>query len=394
MGYYFRSRGVRRINRPFGNTRRVSSVGVAPSSRYINKPTGEEEAEPEYVATHKFSDFQIGDQLKRNIADKGYTTPTPIQDQVIPHLLEGKDVVGVANTGTGKTAAFLIPTIDKITKDPRQNVLIVAPTRELAFQIQEEVIEFSKNLDVLSVLCIGGASMGGQISALRRNPNIVIGTPGRLIDLTNKVLDLRDFQTIILDEVDRMVDIGFIRDIRYLVALLPKERQSLFFSATVTPEISGIMQVFLRDPITISVKKSETVKNIEQDVIFAYSKDEKIQKLKVLLKQEEFKKVIIFGRTKWNVERLAQTLQKEGFQAISIHGNKNQSQRLRALAEFKRDRLQVLVATDVAARGLDIEDVTHVINYDEPTNYTDYIHRIGRTGRANKRGKALTFVGH
>ena len=393
MGYYFRSSGSRRFGRSFGN-RRGSSLGEKPSAKYINKPTGEEDVEPEYVPTHKFADFAIGDQLKQNIADKGYTAPTPIQDQVIPHLLDGRDVVGVANTGTGKTAAFLIPIIDKLSKDPRQNVLIVAPTRELAVQIQEEVIAFSSNLDILSVLCIGGASMGGQISALKRNPNVVIGTPGRLIDLTNKVLDLRDFQTIVLDEVDRMVDIGFIKDIRYLVGLLPKERQSLFFSATVTPEISGIMHVFLKDPVTVSVKKTETAKNIEQDVIYAYSQQEKMEKLKVLLKQDEFKKVIIFGRTKWSVERLAQTLQKEGFQAISIHGNKNQSQRLRALEQFKGNRLQVLVATDVAARGLDIEDVTHVINFDEPTNYTDYIHRIGRTGRANKRGKALTFIGN
>ena len=393
MSYSFRSRGPRRFGRSFGN-RRGTSFGEKPSSRYINKPTGDEAPEPEYVPTHKFADFAIGDQLKKNIAEHGYVLPTPIQDQVIPHLLDGRDVVGVANTGTGKTAAFLIPIIDKLSKDPRQNVLIVAPTRELAVQIQEEVIAFSNNLDILSVLCIGGASIGGQISALKRNPNVVIGTPGRLIDLTNKALDLRDFQTIVLDEVDRMVDIGFIKDIRYLVGLLPKERQSLFFSATVTPEISGIMHVFLKDPVTVSVKKTETAKNIEQDVIYAYSQQEKIEKLKVLLKQEEFKKVIIFGRTKWSVERLAQTLQKEGFQAISIHGNKNQSQRLRALEQFKGNRLQVMVATDVAARGLDIEDVTHVINFDEPTNYTDYIHRIGRTGRANKRGKALTFIGN
>lgn len=393
MGYYFRSRGSRRFNnRSFGN-KRGSFVGDKPSSKYINKPTSEEKTEPAYVATHKFSDFQINDKLKKNIADHGYLTPTPIQDQVIPYLLEGRDVVGIANTGTGKTAAFLIPVLDKLVKDPRQNVLIVAPTRELAFQIQDEVKEFSKGLDIFVALCIGGASIGGQVSTLRRNPNVVIGTPGRLIDLTSKALDLRNFETIVLDEVDRMVDIGFIKDIRYLVSLLPQERQSLFFSATITPDISGIMHAFLKDPITISVKKEETVNNIEQDVIYAYSQQEKINKLNALLKQEEFKKVIIFGRTKWSVERLSQTLQRNGFQAISIHGNKNQNQRLRALEEFKRDRLQVLVATDVAARGLDIEDVTHVINYDEPTNYTDYIHRIGRTGRANKRGKALTFIG-
>ena len=393
MSYSFRSRGPRRFGRSFGN-KRGSSFGEKPSSRYINKPTGQAEEEAPYEAQHMFSDFKIDEKLKQNIISKGYTAPTPIQDQVIPHLLEGRDVVGIANTGTGKTAAFLIPVLDKLIKNPRENVLIVAPTRELALQIQEEVLEFSKGLDIWVALCIGGANINGQISALRRNPNVVIGTPGRLIDLTNKALDLRDFRTIVLDEVDRMVDIGFIKDIRYLVSLLPEDRQSLFFSATVTPEIAGIMHAFLKDPITISVKKEETAKNIEQDVIYAYSQQEKIDKLTALLKQEEFKKVIIFGRTKWSVERLAQTLQKSGFQAISIHGNKNQSQRLRALEQFKSNRLQVLVATDVAARGLDIEDVTHVINFDEPTNYTDYIHRIGRTGRANKRGKALTFIGN
>lgn len=360
--------------------------------RYVNKAV-EKAPEEVYVVKNNFGDFDIHDILKANITDRKYTAPTPIQDQVIPHILVGRDVVGIANTGTGKTAAFLIPLLDKISKDRTQKVLIVAPTRELAIQIDEESRAFGRGLSIASVLCIGGASMRAQINWLRRNPNIVIGTIGRIKDLSNKrLLALGQFKTIVLDEVDRMVDIGFIKDIRLLISLLPQERQSLFFSATVSREIDGIIQTFLRSPVTVSVKTAETAQNIDQDVIRVRSKEEKVSKLHELLKQAEFKKVIIFGRTKWSVERLAQTLDRNGFATASIHGNKSQGQRQRALQMFKQNRLQVLVATDIAARGLDIEDVTHVINFDEPPTFDDYVHRIGRTGRANKQGKALTFV--
>lgn len=380
----------RRNRRWFGS--RVSSRPASSASRYVKKAESQA-PEDAYAAVNQFSDFAIAEQIKKNITKRGYTTPTPIQDQIIPHILEGRDVVGIANTGTGKTAAFLIPLLNKILTDRTQRALIVVPTRELAMQIEDEMRAFSEFLNIGCVLCIGGTSINRQISALRSQTNIVIGTPGRLIDLTQRrLLNLNLFQNIVLDEVDRMVDIGFIKDVKYLISLLPNNRQSLFFSATVSGEIQGIINSFSREPVIISVKTAETAQNVEQDVIFVTSKEEKLTKLNNLLHQEEFKKVIIFGRTKWTVERLARTLQDFGFQVESIHGNKTQNQRLRALSMFKQDRLQVLVATDIAARGLDIDNITHVINFDEPTNYTDYVHRIGRTGRANKTGKALTFV--
>lgn len=385
-----------RWHRPRRNSHRNNHNNGSPvssSSHYISKPAPSLSEDPADVVTHQFSDFQIHEQIKKNVSDRGYTSPTSIQDQVIPHVLDGKDVVGIANTGTGKTAAFLLPLINKIAFDKTQKALIIAPTRELAMQIDSEFRFFSKFLGIYSLLCIGGANIHQQVNMLRRNPNIVIGTPGRIKDLYNKrFLHLNQFQTIVLDEVDRMLDIGFIHDIKYLISFLPKERQSLFFSATLSSQINSIIQTFVSSPVTISVKKRETAQNIEQDIVRVRNKEEKITKLVEVLHMDECKKVIVFGKTKWNVERLAKTLQEYGFSAASIHGNKTQNQRIKTLSHFKQNLIKILVATDVAARGLDIDDVTHVINFDEPSTYTDYVHRIGRTGRANKQGKALTFV--
>jgi len=364
---------------------------VAPS-RYVNK-TIEEEAQPVYTATHQFVDFAISSELKANIAARGYTMPTPIQDQVIPYVLQGRDVVGIANTGTGKTAAFLVPLIDKVMRDRSQNILIIAPTRELAVQIDDEFRLFSVGLHIRSALVIGGASMANQLWNLRQHPNMLISTPGRLKDFVKQgLIHLMDYKTIVLDEVDRMVDIGFIADIRYLISLLPVARQSLFFSATLPQDVTGIVQSFLRDPVMVSVKLKETAQHIDQDVIRVRNKKEKLQVLCTLLKKEESSKVLIFGRTKWNVEKLTRSLAEIGFSVGSIHGNKSQGQRMRVLAQFKENKLQILVATNVASRGLDIPDVSHVINFDEPESYDDYVHRIGRTGRADKSGVALTFV--
>ena len=379
-------------SRGFQRGRQAPHSSTHPS-RYVNK-TVTQEAGGNFTPVHHFSDFQIEEIIKQNITARGYATPTPIQDQAIPHILAGKDVIGIANTGTGKTAAFLIPLIHKIIQNRSEKALIVVPTRELAAQIEEELKAFARHLHIASVLCIGGLSVNHQIFALRQNPNIVIGTPGRLKDLIErKFLHLSQFKYIVLDEVDRMVDIGFIHDIKYIISLLPANRQSLFFAATVSPDINGIIHSFLKTPITISVKVKETAERIDQDVIHVKDKDEKIEKLFSLLRRsEEYKKVLIFGRTKWGVERLAKNLAQHGFHVASIHGNKSQNQRLRALSQFKQNQLQVLVATDIAARGLDIENVSHVVNFDEPGSFTDYVHRIGRTGRANKYGKALTFV--
>lgn len=349
--------------------------------------------EPEvYVPTHTFSDFDIDPQLKKNIATRKYVKPTPIQDQAIPVLLEGKDVVGIANTGTGKTAAFLIPLIHKLSEDNRSRVLIVTPTRELAVQIRDELKEFSYGMNINSVLCIGGVGMYNQIETLRRNPQFVIGTPGRLMDLERRnKIRFSNYDSIVLDEVDRMLDMGFVQDITEIIHKLPQNRQSLFFSATMPENVRRLMHGFLKDPVTVTIKSQPTSANVDQDIVRVAGRH-KVEILHELLSQEGFDKVLIFGRTKHGIERLADALYDKGFRVGSIHGNKNQGQRQRALEAFKDNKIQVLLATDIAARGLDIDSVTHVINYDAPTSYEDYIHRIGRTGRADKKGVALTFV--
>lgn len=346
-----------------------------------------------HVSEKTFSDFALADKLKRNINDHGYTTPTQIQEQTIPHLLSGRDVIGIANTGTGKTASFLIPLVHKVFLDRNERVLIVTPTRELAMQIADEFHFFVKGMDLDVVLCIGGANMDRQERKLHHNPHFVIGTPGRLKDLIQRrKLNLQLFRNIVLDEVDRMVDIGFINDVKYFISLLPKERQSLFFSATVSEKVKEILHSFVTDPITISVKQQDTSENVDQNIIRVNGSNSKIDKLHDLLTSDGFDKVLIFGRTKWGIEKLTTALITRGFKAAAIHGNKSQGQRKRALEQFKQNDVKILLATDVASRGLDIENVTHVINYDAPESYDDYIHRIGRTGRAGKKGIALTFV--
>jgi ATP-dependent RNA helicase RhlE len=345
-----------------------------------------------YNPKHSFQDFQIAEELKHNIISKGFEAPTPIQDQAIPEILSGRDVIGLANTGTGKTAAFLIPFINKSYYSRNQRVLIIAPTRELAIQIEDEFKVLAKGLGLFSSLCIGGLNINSQIRDLRRMPDFVIGTPGRLRDLEKqRVLSFNSFNNIVLDEVDRMLDMGFIRDIRHIITQLPHDRHSLFFSATIPSQVQGIMQQFLNDPVKISVQTQPTSENVDQDIVKTRGK-QKIEVLEELLQKEGFDKVILFGRTKWGIEKLSKTLHQRGFKVASIHGNKSQSQRQLALENFKKNKIQVLLATDIAARGIDVVDVTHVINYDMPGSYEDYIHRIGRTGRASKSGVALTFV--
>ena len=362
------------------------------AGRSQNMPNAEV-APTVYIPYHKFEDFPVSSQIKRNIANKKYVSPTPIQDQAIPVILEGSDIIGIANTGTGKTAAFLVPLIDKVYKDRSQKVLIIAPTRELAIQIEDELWDFANGLGIYSALCIGGTNIYRQRNQLARSPNFVIGTPGRIKDLVGqRCLNLSLFKNVVLDEADRMVDIGFIDDIKYFISLLPVDRQSLFFSATISGSVREIIQTFVKNPITISVKVRDTVENIKQDIVKVAQGEHKLDKLHDLLIQEDFHKVLIFGRTKRGVQRLSNELCERGFRAGVIHGNKSQSQRQKTLEMFKRNQIRILLATDLASRGLDIEDVSHVINYDMPASYDDYVHRIGRTGRANKTGTALTFV--
>lgn len=359
-------------------------------SLFVRKAT--EQVVEAYQPTHAFTDFALNPQVQQNVIAKGYTTPTPIQDQAIPALLEGRDMIGIASTGTGKTAAFLLPMITRIVEDRAQRALIIAPTRELAVQIQDELSAFAQGMNLYSALCIGGVNMYRQIKALQRNPNFVIGTPGRLRDLEKqKKLDFSRYNTIVLDEVDRMLDMGFVHEVSYIMSKLARNRQSLFFSATLSPEIQKIMNGFLNDPVTVSIMPTKPSSNVDQDVIKTEGKA-KVDLLHDLLIQPEFEKVLVFGRTKWGMEKLAKELDKRGFKVAAIHGNKRQTQRQQAITDFKSNRIQVLLATDIASRGLDIDNVTHVINFDQPESYEDYIHRIGRTGRAEKKGKALTFV--
>ena len=374
-----------RSNKKGGNNAQFSDV-----TKFVNKAVALEEKP--YEAKHSFSDFIIEEVLKNNISRASYKAPSPIQDECIPHVLEGRDLVGIANTGTGKTAAFLIPLIDKVLKDKSQNILIMAPTRELAIQINQEFVKFAGGLKIFSVCAVGGAPIFRQVKDLKRSHNFVIGTPGRLKDLSQrKSLRLERFQTVVLDEADRMLDMGFITDMRFILSSLSKERQTLFFSATLSNDIKGIINEFLKNPINISVKTRDTSSSIDQDVVYVKGFD-KIEKLHDLLIQPNFDKVLIFGRTKHGVERLSKTLYERGFKTNSIHGDKSHGQRQRALQSFKGNQVNILVATDVAARGLDISGVSHVINYELPSTYEDYIHRIGRTGRGGKSGKALTFV--
>jgi ATP-dependent RNA helicase RhlE len=349
--------------------------------------------ETEYVPTNKFEDFKISPQVLENIKLKGYISPTPIQDQIMHSIIEGRDAIGIANTGTGKTAAFLIPLIDKVFRNKLERVLIIAPTHELVVQTHDELRGFARGLGIYTALCIGGANINKQISQLRQRPHFVIGTPGRLKDLIeSKALQLSQFHNVVLDEADRMVDIGFIKDIQYFISLMPPVRQSLFFSATISNKVRGVLQAFVKNPITVSVKKQETAENIGQEIIRIQPGYNKVDKLHDLLAQPEFEKVLIFGRTKWGVQKLAEELVRRGFKAGAIHGNKKQNQRQRVLDEFKSNEIKILLATDVASRGLDIPNVSHVINYDMPESYEVYVHRIGRTGRADKKGIALTFI--
>lgn len=364
-------------------------------SRFIKKAVHLEEKP--YVAKHAFIDFPFNPQLHKNIARAGYIHPRPIQDQSIPTTLEGRDVFGMANTGTGKTAAFLLPLIEKIAKTKGQNkretVLIMAPTRELALQIDEEFKKLAFGFGMFSVACVGGLPIGKQIREIKMGVSFVVGTPGRLRDLIDqKVLDLATCQSVVLDEADRMLDMGFRDDMVYIIGKTHKEKQTLFFSATLSPEIKKMTEQYLKDPVFISVISGETAKNIDQDVVRYRGPDERLQKLHEVLKKDGSDKVLIFRERKHHVDELEKELRKMGFKAGAIHGDKRSRERIRILDSFKKDQITILIATDVAARGLDIPDVTHVINFDVPQTYDTYVHRIGRTGRSGKKGTALTFV--
>lgn len=393
MPYSYRS-----IGRP--RTRRRAPVSQRPSRRgnskeYINpsrfiKPARTVEEAP-YVPLHRFEDFAVHELLQNNIRQRGFTTPSPIQDQAIPEGLAGHDVVGIANTGTGKTIAFALPILHQVLTNRGARVLIMAPTRELAAQIEDECKMLAKDSGVYGALLIGGSSMGAQLKNLRANPSVVIGTPGRIKDhLQRGSLNLSGFTSLVLDEVDRMLDMGFINDIRWILDKMPTQRQSFFFTATMDAAVSKLIQDFSHNPVFISVKTGDTTDAVEQNIIYYMSKEDRLNRLHDLLLMAS--KTLVFDDTQRSVERLSKELQSRGFQAEAIHGGKTQGQRQRALASFKNSDINVLVATDVAARGIDVSDITHVINFSPPRSYDDYVHRVGRAGRAGKQGFAFTFI--
>jgi ATP-dependent RNA helicase RhlE len=345
-----------------------------------------------YTPQHRFTDFEVNVLIKANLGDKGFVTPSAIQDKTIPHALAGRDVIGIADTGTGKTAAFAIPILhNAMLSDAR--VLVVAPTRELAQQIDVEFRSIAKGSNLRGAVLIGGAGMGQQLRELRAGAQIIIGTPGRIKDhLERGSLTMQDVKYVVLDEVDRMLDMGFVNDVRSILEQISSDRQSFFFSATLDAKVNALIETFSHDPITISVKTGDTSDSVHQDVVHIDSDSEKIDKLHDLLIGGDIKKAIIFDDTQRSVERLSNELVARGFNADAIHGGKSQGQRQRSLKKFKDNQVNLLVATDVAARGIDVKDVSHVINYSTPSTYSDYVHRIGRAGRAGNVGYALTFV--
>jgi len=390
-----RANSSRGGSRPYGNKRHgnkrkgTEQVDIA---EFIRQAASSPKPK-QHIIKHSFADFGLIAKLQQNLLLLKFTVPTPIQDQAIPHILAGTDVVGLANTGTGKTGAFLLPLINKIERDWSQRALIITPTRELAMQIYSELQKFSRATNITSAVCIGGVPIFRDLKSIKRNPRIVIGTPGRLEDLNKRgVLDFSVFNSIVLDEVDRMLDMGFIGSIRNILSQTHKQRQSLFFSATVPPAINLLIKEFTSAPVFIQVSEGKTAHNVRQDVIRTSSQAMKFEKLIELLTRSEVKKVLIFSERKYEVEKLSQNLYRKGFRVDSIHGDKRQRQRDKSLINFRNNRINILVATDVAARGLDIKEVTHVINYTVPQTYNDYIHRIGRTGRGANKGVALTFV--
>lgn len=345
-----------------------------------------------YTPKHTFETFGLSKEITKNLDVLGMKIPSPIQDQIIPEILNGNDVIGLAETGTGKTAAFLLPLIEKTLHDKNRQTLILTPTRELALQIEAEMHRLARGLNLSSVTCVGGVNIRPQIKALYRKNQFVIGTPGRILDLINrKNFVAKNVTTVVLDEADRMLDMGFIGDIKKIVGATPTDRETHFFSATIDNSTKQLVNDFLRNPVTVSVKKKDVTDSIAQDVV-PYTHDAKFTTLLKLFENPDFKRVIIFGAMKHSVKRLAEELAQHGIGAESLHGNKSHAQRQRSLNKFKSGNARVMVATDVAARGIHVDNVSHVINYDLPNTFEDYVHRIGRTGRGDQRGMALTFV--
>ncbi len=345
----------------------------------------------------QFNDLNLMDSLLRAVRAEGYTEPTPIQVQAIPHVLAGKDLVGCAQTGTGKTAAFALPILQRLSQTPSRQrgairVLVLSPTRELASQIGESFSTYGRHTGLKNIVIFGGVGQQPQVDKLRRGPDILVATPGRLLDLMQQgYVHLNTIEIFVLDEADRMLDMGFIHDVRRVISALPTQRQTLLFSATMPPDIQDLADRILVKPVRVEVTpQATTVEKIAQAVFFVEKQDKRAL-LEHVLADKAIRRVLVFTRTKHGANKLAQQLDRASIQAEAIHGNKSQSARERALANFKSGKTRVLVATDIAARGIDVDDVTHVINYDLPNEPESYVHRIGRTARAGASGVAYSF---
>jgi ATP-dependent RNA helicase RhlE len=348
-----------------------------------------------------FTKLGLSDRLMQGVRAAGYTVPTPIQALAIQPALAGKDIIGCAQTGTGKTAAFVLPLLQRLsqhegagTRERHPRALVLTPTRELAQQVQTAVATYGRFLTLRSVSIYGGVSMDKQLTLLRRGADIIVATPGRLLDhMQRRSIDLSRIQTLVLDEADRMLDMGFIRDVRKIIDAMPAERQTLLFSATLSREINALAALVLRDPQTVEVgERRNPVETIVQH-FYSASQDAKMDLLFYALDREEMQSVLIFSRTKHGADKICKRLERKQITSVAIHSNRTQAQRERALEGFKQGTYRVLVATDIAARGIDVTGISHVINYDIPHYAEDYIHRIGRTGRAGANGDAITFVG-
>ncbi len=345
-----------------------------------------------------FSDLRLSDSIQKALIAEGYGVPTPIQAQAIPHLLVGRDLLGCAQTGTGKTAAFALPILDRLARLPAARdrrgprALVLTPTRELALQVAESFSTYGRLLRIRCATVYGGVGQGPQVDAIRRGAEIVVATPGRLLDLMQqRLVPLDAVEVLVLDEADRMLDMGFIKPIRTILGALPRKRQNMMFSATMPPDIAQLASTLLVDPMKVSVAPvATTADGVEQSVLFV-QRDRKRDLLRELLRDAALGRVLVFCRTKHGADRVARHLTQTGISADAIHGNKTQSARQRALRDFKESRLRVLVATDIAARGIDVDGITHVINFDLPNESESYVHRIGRTARAGAAGIALSF---
>lgn len=345
-----------------------------------------------------FQALQLSEPILRALQGEGYSTPTPIQQQAIPVVLQQKDLLGCAQTGTGKTAAFALPILQLLHNQPQVKgfrpikALVLTPTRELALQIEENFAAYGKHTGIRHCVIFGGVSQQAQVNNLRNGVDVLIATPGRLLDFIGQnILSLRDLQFFVLDEADRMLDMGFIHDIKKILKIIPEKRQTLFFSATMPTQIAGLANAILRNPVKVEVAPvSSTAEKIQQSVYMVAQKD-KPSLLVHLLKELQIERTLVFARTKHGSDKIAKKLNQAGVKAEAIHGNKSQQARQRALTNFKNGDLTVLVATDIVARGIDVDDLSHVINFDLPEVPETYVHRIGRTGRANKTGIALSF---